>query len=141
SHRDDPVEGSREIAVVLKPELHPIGKSFVARTHLSQRILLLGQGDARDARRAILRKIQRQPAPAAADVEHALVLPNKKLGGEVAFFGKLCVIERLIATLEISAAILKVGIEKKRIKLSIEIVMVSNISPSTRAHVQLRQST
>jgi hypothetical protein len=54
---------------------------------------MLGERDAGRVRVAVLGDIERKPAPAAADVEHALARRDQKLGGEVAPFGELRIVE------------------------------------------------
>src|ERR1700682_3972882 len=78
--RDDAVEIFREVAIILQTELDLVGQSFFARAHLRERVLLLGKRDPGDARAANVREVKRQPTPAAADIEHALILRNEKLG-------------------------------------------------------------
>jgi hypothetical protein len=58
----------------------------------------------------------------------------------MALLGELCVIERLIAVLEIGAAVLTIGVQEKRIKPTVEIVMVGDVAARPRAQIQLRQA-
>ena len=55
-------------------------------------------------------EIERQTAPARADVEQAVARTDQKLRSKMAFLGKLSVVKRRIRRLEIAAAVLLVGI-------------------------------
>src|SRR5712691_3567559 len=103
-------------------------------------MLLLRQRDADDVRAAMLGEIERKPAPAAADFEHAPARRDQELRREVAFLGELGVIERLVAGLEIGAAVLPVGVEEQRIELAVEIVVVRDVAPRPRARIELLQA-
>src|SRR5579871_5031021 len=94
------------------------GSPFSAARH---RALLLRERDAGHRACASLREIKRQAAPAAADVEHALALPQHQLGGEVPALGELRVVERLIGRLEIGAAVLPIAVEEERVEPAVEI--------------------
>src|SRR5262245_66339274 len=50
---------------------------------------------------------------------------------------KLGIVERLLAGLEIGAAVLPVGVEKQRVKLAVEIVVVRRVAPRSRARIEL----
>ena len=85
-------------------------------------------------------KIQCQSSPAATDVEHASIAGHEQLGGKVALLGELGVVERLTLVLKIGAAVLAIGVKKKRVKLLVEIVMVRDVTPGARAQIQLHQA-
>src|SRR5437870_2262762 len=89
----------------------------------------------------MLGEIEGKPAPAAPDVEHALVRGDQKLGREVSLFGKLRIVERLTVRLEIGAAVLPIRVEEQPVELAVEIVMVRNIAPRARARIELLQTT
>src|SRR5215475_3522177 len=55
----------------------------------------------------------------------------------MAFLRQLRIIERLVRSLEIGAAILAIGIEKQRIQMAIKIVVVRDIPPRAAAQVEL----
>ena len=56
------------------------------------------------------------------------------------FFGELSVIERLVGGLEICAAVLPVGVEKQRIELAIQIIMVRGIETGAWRRIELLQA-
>jgi hypothetical protein len=66
----------------------------------------LRKRDARHARAAKPRQINRHPAKAAADIEHAVARLDQKFRRDMAFLGELRVFEILALSLEISAGIL-----------------------------------
>src|SRR5262249_6911766 len=77
------------------------------------------------------------PAPTAADGEHTPIQRDEKLRRKVTLLRKLGIVERLLAGLEIGAAVLPVGIEKQRVKLAVEIVVVRRVAPRPRARIEL----
>ena len=93
-------------------------------------MLLLRQGDAGNACTAHFGKIEGEPAPARTDVEYVVIVSYQKLGREMPLLGELRVVERLIGIFEIGAAVLPVGIEKKRVELPVEIIMMRHVAPS-----------
>ena len=64
------------------------------------------------------RKVEGEAAPAAADVEHRLAGTERELGGDVALFGPLRVLETVASLGEISARILPVGVEEEIVELA-----------------------
>src|SRR5262249_5597384 len=86
---------------------------------------------------AKLGEIECKPAPTAADVEHAPIRREEKLGRKVTFLRRLGIVGRWVAGLEIGAAVLPVGIEKQRVKLAVEIVVVRRVAPRPRARIEL----
>jgi hypothetical protein len=85
----------------------------------------------------VLREIEREPAPAAADVEHARPRRESQLGGEVTLLGELGVVERGRGRLEIAAAVLAVGVEKQRIELLVEIIVMRDVALGAAAQIEL----
>jgi hypothetical protein len=137
--RDDAVEFLRHVPVVLQSELDLLRHSFFARARPRERKLLLRKRDAGNARPAELGKIERKPAPAAADVEHAPVLRHEKLRRKMPFLGELGVVERLFLGFEIGAAVLPIGVEEQRIELAIKIVMMRDVAPGSPVWIELLQ--
>ena len=140
AHGHDAVEGSAHLAIVLQAEIGDGARPFLRRPPARYCQLSLRQGDAGDARAGDLRQIEREPAPAAADIEHPLPGPDQQLGGDVAALGELRIVERLVGRLEIGAAVLPVGIEKQRIEPVVEIVVMRDIVPGAAAPVELAQA-
>ena len=134
---DHPVEFFRDVAIVLQAELDGAAELLLARPDTRQRKLLLRQGDAGNPRAGIFGEIERKPAPAATDVEHAGPRLDPQLGGEVTFFCELGVVEGGRGGIEIGAAVLPVGIEKQRVEPLIEVVVMRDVAARTAAQVEL----
>src|SRR5918911_2569693 len=106
SDRYDAVEGSGHGAVILQLEFDGVPKPLLLRSLPGHRKLLARERDPGHSRIAHLGKIERKAAPARTDVEHAMPGPDEKLGGDVALFRELRVVERLVGILEIRTAVL-----------------------------------
>ena len=101
-------------------------------------MLLLRQRDAGDVGAGDLGEIEPEPAPAAADVEHASDRArSQQLGGEMPLLGELRVVERLSGVLEIGAAILPVGVEEERVEPAVEIVVMRDVAARALARIEL----
>jgi hypothetical protein len=74
--------------------------------------LFLRQRNAGDLGPGDFGQIERQSAPAAANVEHLGAGRDPQFGGEVTLLCQLRVVKRLIGSLEIGAAILLVAVEE-----------------------------
>ncbi len=72
--RDDAVERTGHVAVVLQVEARALGEALLGGALVGDGVLLLRQGDAGDVGAGRLGEIQAEPAPAAADIEHAQIL-------------------------------------------------------------------
>ena len=138
--RHDAVETAGDVAIILEPEDRILRPAALDRALLRARVLLLRERDAGDVRAGDLGKIERKAAPAAADVEHRCARLDTKLGGEVALLGELGVVERLVRSFEIGAAILLVGVEEERIEPAVEVVVMRDIAPRARARIELLQA-
>src|SRR5262245_24683935 len=103
-------------------------------------MLPVGQGNTGHSRAAYLGKVQRQTAPAAANVENGLIDAENKLCSKMTFLGKLGIIQCLRIILEICATVLTIGIQEQRIKAIIEIVMMRHIPSREQAEIQLTQT-
>jgi hypothetical protein len=86
---------------------------------------------------ADLGEIERQSAPAAADVQDLRARLDSQLCGEMTFLGELGVVERLIGRFEVGAAILLIGVEEELIKPAVQIVVMGDIAARARARVEL----
>ena len=86
--------GRAEIAVVRDADLHPVLEAGLG--HAPARQLGLGGGE-RDADRldpVVGGRVDHEAAPAAADVEHALALPQRELPADQLALGRLRLLER-----------------------------------------------
>ena len=98
----------------------------------------LRQRDAGDAGAGDARKIERQTAEAAADVEHFLPGLDDELGGDMAFLGQLRAFERLPGMIEIGAGILQVRVQKEGEETLVEVVMMRDVFPGAPPVVERR---
>ena len=74
-----------------------------------------------------LREIEREAAPAAADVEHALPRLQQQLGGDMALLVGLRLLDGLIGREEVGAGILPVGVEEKIVERVREVVVMRHV--------------
>ena len=121
--RDDAVERPFHLAVVLQQELGLVLEAKLLGAAVGDGVLLVRERHADHLDVAMLGEIEAQPAPARADVEHALARLQVQLGGEVALLGVLRFVEAGDAVFPIGAGILQVGVEEERIEPSVEVVV------------------
>src|SRR5689334_9035605 len=103
-------------------------------------MLFAGERNAGDVGAADFGEIEAEPTPAAANVEYALVRFNHQLGGQVPFLRELGVVKRQIGFFEICAAVLPIGVQKERVKSSIEIVMMRDVAARPWTRIKLAQT-
>ena len=72
--------------------------------------------------------MQGQPAPAAADIEHALVPVKLQFAGDMVLLAELGFIKADPRFIEIGAGILPVLIQKKSIEIVAEIIVMMHIA-------------
>src|SRR5208283_6180916 len=96
----DAVEGPIHVAVVGQREGRLRHETLVFRPPARDGDLLARKRDARDLSVADPREVERETAPAAADVENALAGLDEQLGGYVALLGELALVQRLVRRLE-----------------------------------------
>ena len=75
-----------------------------------------------------LLEVERKAAPAAADIEHAAVRLDEKLGRNQPLLGQLCLLQRAVRPLEVGAAVLLVGIEEQLVEPMVEIIMMGDVA-------------
>ena len=120
--------GPVDVAIVLQQESRRPAQVLFRGAGVRDLQLFGRQRDAGDVGAGHLGEIEAKPAPARADVEHAVAAPDQELCGEMALLGELGVVERRVRRLEIGAAILLVGVEEERIEPPVEIVVVRDIA-------------
>ena len=131
--RDDAVEPLAHRAVVQQLERYAIRQPLGRRAGPRLGQLLGRQGDAGDARAVVARQGQRQPAPAAADVEHVQVRPiEAQFGGDVALLGGLRLLQRLVAAREVGAGVLPVAVEEQAVEAPVQIIVMRDIAACAR---------
>ena len=129
-----------DVAIIQQAERRILGAAALERPILRALELFLRQGDAGDPRAGDFGEIERQPAPAAADIEHRGAGLDAQFGREMPLLGELRVIKRRVRGFEIGAAILLVAVEEKRIEPAVEIVMVRHVVARAGPQVQLLQA-
>ena len=83
-----------EIAVVGDADLHAVLKARLGHAPARQLGLGGGEGDADRPNPVVGGRVDHEAAPAAADIEHALVLPQGELPADQLTFGRLRLLER-----------------------------------------------
>src|SRR5215472_3646579 len=107
AHRHDTIKFLRHVAIVLQAELGSVLESVFSRARVCDLKLSVGQRYARDTPATTFAKVERTTDPTAADVEHATNGRYEKLRRKVALLRKLGIIEGLLGSLEIGAAVLR----------------------------------
>ena len=138
--RDDAVVASGLLAVVAQVKPHPVAEARrrgAPRRHL---VLLLGQGEPGDVGAAFAGEIERQPAPARADIEHPQSRAQQQLCRDVALLVLLRGVEIVLGRPEIRTGILPVVVEEQLIELVRQIVVVGDVAARARDRVVLVQA-
>src|SRR4029077_7086250 len=92
-------------------------------------VWLCGKGPAGGAPPGDARKIQRQPAPAASDVQQFLTGLQAQLGGQMQFLVGLGGLQIVVVAAEIGAAVLPVLVEEEVIERAREVVVMGDVAP------------
>ena len=131
AHRHDPVEtpdlALGKVAIVDQLEAHPVGHTRRRGAFAGERELFFGQGDAQHLDPFELREGDRHAAPAAADIEHALLRRERQLGRDMRLFRRLSLLQRHVGARPIGAAILHVAVEKEAVEVVADVVMMRDI--------------
>ena len=93
--------------------------------------------DAGDLDTQLLRQIESQPAPAAADLQHPQSGLEQQLGGDVLLLPQLGGLEIVVTRREIGAGILPVRIQEQFEQLGREIVVMGHVAASTSGRIEL----
>src|SRR5260370_40555198 len=109
--RDNAVEGAGYVAIVERLEGGGAFQLAFPGALARDCELLLRKRDAGDPGVADLRGIERKPAPAAADVKKPMSVFEEQLCGEVPLLDELGVVEAVLRSSEIGAAVLAGGIK------------------------------
>src|SRR5271154_1576081 len=126
--RDDAVERTLDIAIVLQSKVDAILEPLLPRPLRGDDLLLLRQRHSGDARAGCLREIKSHPAEPTADVERAMAIVDQQFGGDMAFFRQLRLFEALARMLEIRAGVLPVGVQKEFVETMIQVVMTRDVA-------------
>ena len=91
--RDDAVELPSHLAIVLELEVHSAAEALLGGALVRDLELLGAERHAGDVAVGELGEVEPEPAPARADIEHALAGLDGELGGKVALLGELRLLE------------------------------------------------
>jgi hypothetical protein len=115
AHRDDAVERTLYLAVVLQEEADTVAEAVLGRPAVGNRMLLFRERHPDYVDTGAFGQIETEASPAGADVEHTLARLKRKLGGKVPLLRKLGVVEIGDAIFEIGAGILQIVVEEERV--------------------------
>ena len=125
--RDDAIVLPGGLAIVEQLEVHAVGKAGIGGAALRHFELLGREGEAGDGDAAFAREIEREAAPAAADIEHALPRLEQQLRRDMALLVGLRFLDRLVGRQEIGAGVLPVAVEEEIVEHVGEIVVMRHV--------------
>ena len=131
--RTDPVERAFHIAVIHQRELDLVGNARFLRPLLAEGDLVGREGHAQHFRAVMLVEIQREAAPAAADIQHAqgavhlARLLHVHLGGDMGLLVELGLFQADIGRAVIAHGVLPVLVEEQFVQAPRQVVGVLGI--------------
>ena len=117
---------SRQLAVVLDPNVHAVGEPGLGGAPAAELGLRLGQGYAGHVHAALARSVNGEAAPAAADVEHALPGLECELVAHQGELGLLGLLERGRPAREQRTAVGHRVVEEQREVVVRQVVVVAH---------------
>ena len=115
------------VAVVEQLEADPVGEPGALRLLVRQRVLLLRQRHAGDVDVLDRREIEREVAPARADIEHLEARLEAELCRDEAQLVALRLLERVGVVDEIGAGVLHALVEEEPVEVVAEVVVVRDV--------------
>ena len=137
--RDDAVVEPGFLAVVAQRETHARAQPLRFGTGACHLELLGRQRQPGHVHAVMARQIQRQAAPAAADVEHAQAGLQQEFCGDMAFLQCLSLLQGFVAAWEIGAGILPVAVEKEVVERVGQVVVMGDVAVRAPRRVELVQ--
>ena len=137
--RDDPVVLAAFLAVVAQVKMDAVGEPGRGGPARRRLVLFDRKGEPGHLGAALAGEVERQPAPARADVEHPLPGSDHQLGRDVALLVELRLIEVVELIVKVGAGILAVLVEKQLIELVRQIIVVRHVLPGAGHRVILVQ--
>ena len=123
------------LAVVLLEDRHPVGEAR-GRDALACQLRLLGRDrQARHPAAGLLRRVDREAAPAAADLEHVVVGAELQVRADPVELGALRLGERQLRRLEDRARVRHRLVEHQLEQLVAEVVVVGDVAPRAQQAV------
>jgi hypothetical protein len=136
--RDDRVVGALDVPVVAKLDAHAIRQAGRRDTCGGQPVLGGRHGDGRDPAAQLARGVQREPAPAAADLENVLAAAQAGPLRDDPVLVALGVGERLVGHLEHRARVGHRLVEEQPVELVAEVVVGLDVAPAPGTGVAAR---
>ncbi len=130
--RGDVREGALERAVVLQQDRDAVREPGVGHPLPRQVGLLLREGEAGHARAELARRVQREAAPAAADLQHVRIAAETQLLADAPVLGLLGLLERHLGPLEHRARVGPRRVEEQRVEVVAEVVVVLDVAFGAR---------
>ncbi len=137
--RDDAVEAAGLFTIVAHMEADPVGETGLAHPLGRHLRLLLGEREAGHLDAVLAGEVERQPAPAGADVEHALAGLKQELGGDERLLCPLRLVEAHLGIGKVRAGVLQVGVEEHPIEVDRQIVVMRHVLAREPDRVALLQ--
>ena len=141
ANRNDPVEPLVDVSIVLQQKSGVLAQSPLRGSLISNRMLFFGQRYAGNIGSPDFCKIESETAPAASDVEYALIAVNSELRRDMPLLGKLRIVERGVRRFEVGAAVLPIGIQEKGVETAVEVVVMRDVATGSFARVELGEAS
>ena len=125
--RSHSVERARDVAIIHQLEPDTVRNARLRRALSGKLELLDGQCDAEHIHVRDAVQVQRQPAPAAADVEHLHAGLETQLGRNMRLLVELGLLDRVGGVGEVAAAVLQVFVEEEPVEVIADVVVVRDI--------------
>ena len=135
--RDDAVELPGHVAVIAQLEFHFVRQPLGLGALGGPGMLFGREGDAQNLRSVIAREAERQPAPPAADLEHAHSGLQQQFPGDMRLLGSLRFLQAHLGLPEIGAGILPVFVEEEIVERRRQVIMMRHVLPRAMGRVPL----
>ena len=127
----DPVERALDLAIILELELHPVGDAGLGGALVGEGDLVGRERDAEHVDVVMAVQVEREPAPAAADVEHLHARLEVQLAGDVRLLVELGLLEAVRGVEIVGAGILPVLVEEQLVEPPGQVVGVLGVRAPT----------
>ncbi len=133
--RHELVEATAQIAIVFEQHGDALAERVFLHAPARQIILLARDRRRRDMASEILRRMQRETAPARADFDDAIVRPQIELAADAIELSRRRLLERVGCVREYRRRIHQVFVEEQREEIVAEIIMRGDILAAAAARV------
>ena len=138
--RNDPVEAAALLPVVAKREADLSFQALALRPGLRVGQLLRRQSDAGHVCLPDFRQVEREPAPARADVQDLLPWLEQQLGGDMPLLGQLRPLQVRLRLGKVGAGVLPVPVQEEVVEGAGEVVVVGDVVPGPGRSVGLQEA-